>query len=137
MMKLKISIMHQTKGRIVCREREIEATRITEQELRGHWDEFRVVYACPDYWALGEGLIVYEHILGGYFYAVRPCRGEKQGRRPGRSLLEAKGCSLNLKMPDPEIAVMWEDWLKQEAEGDVCVTPRGSLFWVWREEAAK
>lgn len=79
MMKLKISTTQKVKGRIVYREREIEATRITDREIRGRWDEFRVVYACPDYWAIGEGLIVYEHTLGGYYYAVRSYHNEKRG----------------------------------------------------------
>lgn len=43
--------------------------------------------------------------------------------------LEAKGCSYNLKMPDPETVIMWDEWLKQEAEDDVCVTPRGVVRW--------
>ena len=48
--------------------------------------------------------------------------------------IEAKGCSLDLKMPDPEIGMLWEQWLAQEAEDGVCVTPRGSIFWAFRED---
>lgn len=47
--------------------------------------------------------------------------------------LEAKGCSYNLKMPDPETVIMWDEWLKQEAEDDVCVTPRGVVRWAEKE----
>lgn len=42
--------------------------------------------------------------------------------------LEAEGCSLELKMPDPEGGMSWEEWLEQEAEDDICVTPRGRIF---------
>ena len=31
--------------------------------------------------------------------------------------LEAEGCSMKLKMPDPEICMLWGEWLKKEAEG--------------------
>lgn len=47
--------------------------------------------------------------------------------------LEAKGCSYDLKMPDPETVTMWDDWLRQEAEGDVCVTPRGAIHFAPKE----
>ena len=32
--------------------------------------------------------------------------------------LTAKGCSMNLKMPDPEVAMLWDTWLAQECEED-------------------
>lgn len=45
--------------------------------------------------------------------------------------LEAKGCSRDLIMPnltilkDGEYFMGWEDWLRQEAEDNVCVTSKG------------
>lgn len=43
--------------------------------------------------------------------------------------LEAEGCSIRLKMPDPEIATDWEAWLKKEPEYPYCDTPQGTIFW--------
>lgn len=45
--------------------------------------------------------------------------------------LEAKGCSLDLKMPSEEWAGRpWRDWLEQEAAegGTACETSRGTLY---------
>lgn len=47
--------------------------------------------------------------------------------------LEAKGCSLDITMPDifdmeePKVLLSWDEWLKQEAEDGFCVTTKGTI----------
>ena len=34
--------------------------------------------------------------------------------------LAAEGCSLKLKLPDAEICITWEEWLRMECDNDGC-----------------
>ncbi len=49
--------------------------------------------------------------------------------------LEAEGCSLDLKLPPtqgPEqIAIVWKDWLKLEAEDEIICLPNGRTIEQW------
>lgn len=51
--------------------------------------------------------------------------------------LEAEGCSYDLKLPPTqgpdEIAIGWEDWLRQEPEDEMICLPNGGMIQRWRK----
>lgn len=62
--------------------KEIEASYIAPEEVRRRLADLGIVYSCPDYWTLGEDLIVYlDRSSGGYLYTLRPCFDERRPRR--------------------------------------------------------
>ncbi len=57
--------------------------------------------------------------------------------------LEAKGCSLDLKLPyalqeqnPSEVYMGWKEWLEQEAEDEVIRLPHGAWIERWRKAGA-
>lgn len=60
----------------------IEADYISAEEIRRRRADLGIVYSRPDFWALGEDLIVYlDRSSGRYLYTLRPGFGERRAPR--------------------------------------------------------
>lgn len=132
--------------------KKIRAEYISAPEVKRRRANLKIAYSRPDFWVLGGGFDRLQRPCRSValYDDPPPCRVRTERGRDMTNFqivtqspqnladflymiqddaLEAKGCSYNLKMPDPETVIMWDEWLKQEAEDDVCVTPRGVVRW--------
>lgn len=59
----------------------IEAEYISTEEIRRRRGDLGIAYSRPDFWTLGEDLIVYRNrSTGEYLYTIRPSFDERRPR---------------------------------------------------------